>query len=254
MVAPPAIYAIGIGFGSGSDSGDAARKATAECAQRSPNPDKCNSYDCRTGKCGTVAVAEKKPPYRGFNDSGGDSKAEAINEVMSLCQVTEQNPARWESVTGIRYPGCHLLEAACPDDGVTQVADAAGAASDSVSRYGVFAFDSATGAAGFSVWYPRQSSAEQRALSECAQHRRRIVRYTAGFPTVARPLQEQTNRAAGPVDMAMQTARPPLLTWPFPSAGAGAWACAIPMTARAANRDKLIRYAPAEAGQPGCCA
>lgn len=167
---PPAIYAIGIGFGSGSDSGDAARKATAECAQRSPNPDKCNSYGCRTGKCGAVAVAGKKPPYRGFNDSGGDSKAEAINEVMSLCQVTEQNPARWESVTGIRYPGCHLLEAACPDDGVTQVADAAGAASDSVSRYGVFAFDIATGAAGFSVWHPNQSSAEQRALSECAQH------------------------------------------------------------------------------------
>lgn len=58
----------------------------------------------------------------------------------------------------------------CGMECLAEVADATCAAGDSVSRYGAFAFDSATGAAGFSVWYLNQSSAEERALSECAQH------------------------------------------------------------------------------------
>lgn len=43
-------------------------------------------------------------------------------------------------------------------------------AADAGGGYGAIALDSANGAAGFSVWYPSQSSAEQRALSECVQH------------------------------------------------------------------------------------
>lgn len=74
----------------------------------------------------------------------------------------------------------------CADDGVTQQADAAGAplaqdegapqqaqataASDGVPRYGALAGAAgAGGATGFSVWFPSQSAADQRALTECAQ-------------------------------------------------------------------------------------
>lgn len=36
--------------------------------------------------------------------------------------------------------------------------------------YGAFAIDNANRAIGYSVWYPNQSSADERALSECAQY------------------------------------------------------------------------------------
>ena len=54
-----------------------------------------------------------------------------------------------------------ILPALALTAGAPLAADAAG--------YGAFALDYANGASGFSVGYPSQSSADQRALSECAQ-------------------------------------------------------------------------------------
>lgn len=104
--------------------------------------------------------------------SWGESKQEAFERAKQRCKANFSN--------------CQLNDVAvCADDGVTQVADAApqpAEAADPAGRYGAFAIDNETRDIGYSVWYPRQTSADERALSECANYGGRNCAISHRFP------------------------------------------------------------------------
>ena len=112
-------------------------------------------------------------------DSLGD-RAGAIADIRRAAESKADDAAsyflraqakRWlDDEAGYKADIRRARESMIDDAPPQQAASPAPAPGDGVARYGAFAFDGENGATGFSVWYPSQSSAEQRALTECAQH------------------------------------------------------------------------------------
>ena len=130
-----------------------------------PNGQKCVAY-------GQYQYAEgySCAPRSMFGDktATGSSKAEAIEKLKKKCR---------------HCPGPPQV-VVCADDGVTQVAAAPqpAPAADEEGTFGAFALDAETRDAGFSVWFPRQSTADERALSECASYGGRNCTIRRRFP------------------------------------------------------------------------
>ena len=77
-------------------------------------------------------------------------------------------------------------------------AQATAGTADEEGTFGAFAIDTETRDAGFSVWFPRQSTADERALSECASYggRNCVIRYRYPNRCAALARAEQGDRWA----------------------------------------------------------
>lgn len=193
------VYGYAVGK---TSEGAATREAIAKCVQAGGAPP--GSADVIVA-CGdnmeiitTMPNGLKCVAYAGYQYDGytcapgsvydgkmetGSSKAEAIEKLKKKCPHCAGRPV-----------------VACADDGVTQVAAAPqpAAPADEEGTFGAFAIDTETRDAGFSVWFPRQSTADKRALSECASYggRNCVIRYRYPHRCAALARAEQGDRWA----------------------------------------------------------